>query len=418
MTHRISLTQLGVERLRPQAKEIVYWDRTLPGFGVRVSPKGRKTFLAQYRVRINGSLKERQETLGTLAFLTVAQARERARASKAAASAGIDPVAQRRAAETVERADRQAKEFTFAKLVERYMREYAQLNTRPSTAAITNGLLKQWVAVLGDRPVGDITKPDILAFLNTYLAKRTNGSGRIAANHLLRAVSHLFNWAKPLDLITSNPAEDVAKPQPRVKSRERCLNADEITQFWAACEQVGWPVGPIFQLLLLTGQREAEVGEMVWSELDLGNRVWEIPGARTKNGKAHIVHLNDLAVEIIAKLPRINGSKYVFTTTGTGPFTNYDYGKKRLQRLMGGAADWRPHDLRRTATTVMAEIGIAPHVADKVLNHASGKISGVAAVYNRFEYLQERKAALEALGQHIAQLVGRNVITLPARQRG
>ena len=146
-------------------------------------------------------------------------------------------------------------------------------------------------------------------------------------------------------------------------SRDRYLDTEEIKSFWAACDQVGWPVGPIFKLLLLTGQRESEVGEMAWSELKLGERLWNIPAPRTKNGKAHTVHLSDLAVEIIAKLPQINGSKFVFTTNGKVPFNNFDYAKKRIQRVMGGPTDWRPHDLRRTATTVMAEIGISPHVA-------------------------------------------------------
>jgi integrase len=203
----------------------------------------------------------------------------------------------------------------------------------------------------------------------------------------------------------------VAKPQPRVTSRDRYLDAEEMTKFWSACDEVGWPVGPIFRLLLLTGQRESEVGEMEWRELNLPERIWTIPGSRTKNGKQHIVHLSDLAVEIIQALPQINGSKWVFTTNGKGPFTNYDYGKKRIQRHMR-VTDWRPHDLRRTATTVMAEIGVAPHVADRVLNHQSGTISGVAAVYNRFQYLEERKVALEALGHYIARLIGRNVIPL------
>jgi integrase len=415
MANRISLTQLGCERLRPKEHEQIFWDTNLPGFGMRVSPKGVKTFILQYRYRTDGGkLKERQEALGRLNFLTVAEARDRARQIKSRASAGFDPLAERQAEEAVKQAERQAKEFTFDKLVVRYMREYADLNTRASTAAITRGLLKQWRVALGERPVADIRKSDILGFLNEYLARRTDGSGRLAANHLLRSIGHVFRWARQHDLVDSNPTEDVAKPQPKQKSRDRYLEAEEIKAFWSACAEVGWPVGPIFELLLLTGQRESEVGEMTWSELDLGNRVWNIPGARTKNGKAHTVHLSDLAVEIIGKLPRINGSKFVFTTTGTGPFTNYDYGKKRLQRLMGGATDWRPHDLRRTATTVMAEIGIAPHVADRVLNHQSGTISGVAAVYNRFAYLEERKAALAALGQHFARLVGRNVV--PMRQ--
>ena len=262
MPNRISLTQLGVERLRPQAREIVFWDVNCPGFGVRVSPKGRKTFLVQYRVRTNGNLKERQETLGTLAFLTVAQARERARQSKAAASAGIDPVAQKRAAETAAKAEKQAHELTLAKLVERYLREHAEVNTKASSVAATRGLLMRWVKVLGDRPAHSITKADIVAFLDDQ-------PSRIAANHLLQAVHHVFWWAKRWELVETNPAVDVPKPQPKVKSRDRYLDDNEIKQLWPACDQVEWPSGYIFQLLLLTGQRESECGGMCWSELVL-----------------------------------------------------------------------------------------------------------------------------------------------------
>jgi integrase len=417
MPNRTSLTQLGAERLRPTDREVIYWDTNFPGFGLRVNPKGSKTFILQYRYRQpDGTLKERQEKLGRLDHLTVAQARDRAREIKARASAGVDPVAERKAVEAVKKAEQHAREFTFTKLVNRYMSEYAEINTKASSVGITNGLLQQWCAVLGDRPVGNITKKDVLDFLNDHLAQHPDGSGRIAGNNLLGRLSHVYKWAQGKDLVEHNPALNVAKPQSKAKSRDRYLDAEEIKSFWAACDEVGWPIGPIFKLLLLTGQREREVGEMPWSELDLANRVWNIPATRTKNAKAHTVHLSDLAMEIISALPQINGSKYVFTTHGAVPFNNYDNAKRRIQKLMGGATDWRPHDIRRTATTVMAEIGIAPHVADRVLNHQSGTISGVAAVYNRFQYLEERKAALEALGQYIERLIGRNVI--PLRQVG
>ena len=163
MSNRISLTQLAVERLRPADREVIYWDSNLPGFGLRVSPKGVKTFLLQYRYRTeSGKLKERQESLGRLKVVkTVAIARERARQIKDRASAGVDPLGERKALEATKQAEQAAKEFTLSKLVERYMKEYADLNTRASTAAATRGLLKQWVTVLGDRPVGDIAKKDV-----------------------------------------------------------------------------------------------------------------------------------------------------------------------------------------------------------------------------------------------------------------
>ena len=169
--------------------------------------------------------------------------------------------------------------------------------------------------------------------------------------------------------------------------------------------------------MLLTGQREAEIGKMEWTELELDSDTLNLPGSRTKNGKAHTVHLSDLAMEIIQDLPRINRSKYVFTTNGTSPFTSYNYAKQRIQRVMGGTSDWRPHDLRRTATTLMAELGVAHHVADKVLNHTAGKITGVAATYNRYEYLSERKAALDALSRFIATLIGREPGNVVPRRR-
>jgi integrase len=196
------------------------------------------------------------------------------------------------------------------------------------------------------------------------------------------------------------------------------LDHDEIKRFWAACETVGWPAGPILKLLLLTGQRENEVANLSWSELDLPNRVWNLPAARAKNSKAHIIHLSDFAMEIIESLPQINGSPFVFTMDGTRPYSaSFVKVRNRINDLMGNAPHWQIRDLRRTATTLMAEIGVPHHVADKVLNHTSGQIQGVAAVYNRFQYLDERKAALNSLARFIETLIGRdtgNVVPIRA----
>ena len=287
----ISLTQLGVERLRAAGTEVVYWDKNMPGFGLRVSPKGRKTFLVQYRFRQpHGSLKERQETLGTLNFLTVAEARERARQSKAKASAGIDPVAEKRTAKEAAEVARKATEFTLAKLVERYQAEYVNHRNKLSGARVKMGLLRRWVEAFGDRQADAITEEDVLRFKNDLLKGRSNG--RATADHLVGTLAHVYGWAKQRRLVASNPAADIAKEWKYVP-RERCLSHDEIKLFWSACDQAGWPAGPIFKLLLLTGQQENEIGGMTWGELDLENRTFNLPGARTKNSKAHTVHLSD-----------------------------------------------------------------------------------------------------------------------------
>jgi integrase len=418
----ISLTQLGAERLRAQPKETVYWDKTLPGFGLRVSPKGRKSFVCQYRVRGTRGSKwvERQVVLGTLAFLTVAEARDRARRYKAKASEGVDPVEETRAAKQAEENTRTANALTFAKLVERYEVEHL-VKRKPAGAAEQMRLFKRWLPRLGDKPVADICEGDILAFVNELLKGRANG--RNEADHLVGVVRHLFSWAKKhhdpdlKNLIHTNPAIEIAR-RSDIQSRDRFLSHDEIRKLWTACDTISWPGGQILKLLLATAQRVNEVGEMRWSELDLANRVWNLPAARAKNSRAHIIHLSDLAMEIIDSLPHIDNSDLVFTIDGRIPCSSIERHRSRVHDLMGKDIPYfQLRDLRRTACTLMAEIGIDHHIADKVLNHTSGQISGVAAVYNRYQYLDQRKQALDALGKKIEQLIRRapdNVIPIRA----
>jgi len=167
-------------------------------------------------------------------------------------------------------------------------------------------------------------------------------------------------------------------------------------------KQMGGAFGAIIQMLILTAQRRNEVSEMTWSELDLDNNQWEIPSARTKNEKPHFVHLSEPAIAVISSAPNIGD--YVFTSSGKTPFSGFSKSKKRLDEL-SGVSDWRLHDIRRTVVSGMAQLGIQPHVADKILNHQSGTISGVAAVYQRHEFLEERKTALDAWGNYVQSLL-------------
>jgi integrase len=166
--------------------------------------------------------------------------------------------------------------------------------------------------------------------------------------------------------------------------------------------------------LLLTAQRRDELAHTAWSEFDLDKQTWMLPGERTKNGRTHIVHLSALAIEIIEKLPRIASKKLWVFTTGLGggdtPVSGFGRGRQHIAAAMVDAsgkevAPFTLHDLRRSAATGMAALGIAPHVVDKILNHSSGKIAGVAKIYNRFEYLPERQAALDAWARHVESLI-------------
>ena len=203
-------------------------------------------------------------------------------------------------------------------------------------------------------------------------------------------------------------------------SRDRVLSDDEIRAAWAAFDDTGLPVGPLAQLLLLTGQRLSQVAEAQWSEIDLEAKTWKIPKERTKNGRAHEVPLSDAAVEFIRALPRIEGrAGYVFTATGAQPVSNL----KRLREALRRAASERDvaptlHDLRRTVATNLQKLGVRLEVTEAVLNHVSGSRKGIVGVYQRHEYAEEKRAALEAWANELDAIVtGRgNVVPLSQKR--
>jgi integrase len=155
--------------------------------------------------------------------------------------------------------------------------------------------------------------------------------------------------------------------------------------------------------LALTGQRREEVAGLTSEELDLERRIWTIPKSRTKNAKAHVVHLSDQSLAVLKRADQ--KGPLVFSRPGTKPFQEFSRAKSLLDKV-SGVTGWRLHDLRRSCVSGMARLGVAPHVADKILNHQSGTISGVAAVYQRHEFLLERQAALDLWGAHIGQILG------------
>jgi integrase len=426
----LKLTQAAVERLKPPSSgRIEAWDSQLPGFGLRISASGSRTWQAFYRVK--GKMV--REKLGTLAQIpNVGTARQLARQSMTKARAGSHPVEDRRRKEDEARRQAEAEEArkknTSAAAIDRYLAErQVDKSRKPMCAeyfAETARTLEKNVkhTALGKRPLDEITGDDIKRLVRG-IAKDAPSQ----ANHTLAYLSAMLGWAVEEGLIAKNPAIGVKMPAQRVE-RERVLGEEEIRPFWLACDRVGWPFGPLAQLLLLTAQRRDELAHATWSEFDdLERQTWTLPGERTKNGRAHIVHLSPLAVDILEKLPRLASKKGWVFTTGLGgadtPISGFGRGRERIAAAMAEisseeVAALTLHDLRRSAATGMAALGIAPHVVDKILNHSSGKIAGVAKIYNRFEYLPERKAALEAWARHVESLIRptpSNVVEMPRR---
>jgi integrase len=398
---RKKLTDRFVECLKaPQSEErLEVFDTTFPGLAIRVTKTGHKSWSVYYRA--NG--RHRRYTIGPYPAFLPAAARKAASAALHRVQAGGDPAEEKRARRKAAEPD----DLSFAAVARRYLKQQVEKNTAASTYRETARIMDQDVIpVWGKRPIGLIMRRDVSALVD---AKAESGA-EVQANRVLARLRTLFGWAVAKDLIATNPCEGL-KPPTKERARDRVLSDDEIKLFWRAADEVGWPFGPVFKLLLLTAQRRDEVATMEWSEIDLERCLWSLPREKAKNDQGHDVHLSTQSVAILAALPLI-GDKggFVFTTNGRSPVSGFSRAKERLDGLIAKAAGheiepWILHDARRTAATGMARLRVAPHVVDRVLNHTSGTIRGVARVYNRFEYSDERRAALEAWGRAVEQIV-------------
>jgi integrase len=250
--------------------------------------------------------------------------------------------------------------------------------------------------------------------------RRKIRGGPIAANRTLAAVRSLFNFAVRRGIIDATPVSLVQGPGEENR-RDRTLTADEIRVVWAAAERLGYPFGSFFQIALITGQRRSEVAGMRWAHLDFDEALWTLPAEATKVGWTQVVPLPSLAVDMLRKLPgkayAAGPTRFVFTTDGDAPVSGFSKAKLRLDRIIGEArsgealAPWTIHDLRRTAATEMARLGVSRFVIGRVLNHAD---RGVTGIYDRHAYLQEKRHALETWARYLGnltQLPGENAAT-------
>lgn len=384
---KIKLTKSVIDALEPTSKDEVYWDAALPGFGIKVTPKGRRVFIALYRVR-GGKSRLRKYTIGPYGKLTLHHARATAQRVFAERFDGRDPAAEKLEQRRREVADR------VDDLIEAFAAEH--LSTIRSGRAIGRQLRREVLPAWGHRSIHEIKRRDISSLVFQVAAQRTPNS----AHRLLKGIKRFFSWCLGRAILESSPALGIQSGYREV-SRDRVLSDDELARVIRAARDIGGPSGGIVELLALTGQRREEVNQMVWDEVDLDRRIWILPAARAKNGRLHVVHLSQPAVAVLNHPNR--GRAYIFSNT-TRPFQRFNRLKRRLD-AMSGVGDWVLHDLRRTCVSGMAQLGVAPHVADKILNHQSGTISGVAAVYQRHEFLAERKDAFERWGAHVSKLI-------------
>ena len=385
---RIKMTKSNIDALPIGKSDVVYWDAGCPGFGVKVTPKGRKVFIVLYRTGGAGS-KLRKYTIGPYGRVTPHQGRVAAQKVFAAKLEGRDPAAEKREAKRRVVADR------VDDLLETYIAQ--RLSQNRSGGEISRLLRREAGRLWADRSIHEITKRDVVELV-TAIEQR---GAPVAANKTLKSIKTFLRWCVGRAVLDQSPAEGVPLPAKEV-ARDRVLDDEELARIILAARQIGSPYGGIVELLALTGQRREEVAQLSWEELDFVQRVWTIPKSRTKNAKAHVVHLSE---QSFAMLKRTDEREpFVFSLLGSKPFQEFSRAKRVLDQLSGVPA-WRLHDLRRTCVSGMARLGVAPHVADKILNHQTGTISGVAAVYQRHEFLAERREALERWGAHVARIL-------------
>jgi integrase len=397
------LTDLSIKNQPLPQKRREVPDGKIAGLYLVLQPSGAKSWALRYRV----AGKPTKLTLGSYPVLDLASARRRAQEALGAVAGGKDPAADKKATREAQKAAETPSDL-LRTVAASFVEKHTKRKNGALWAAETERLLRvEILPALGGKRLCYLRKGEVHGLLDDIVSR----GSPTTANRSLSVLKKLGNWAVERGLIEVSPFNGL-KPPALERARDRVLTDDALRVAWRAFETVGWPFGSIAQLLALTGARRDEIAEARWPDVDLVARVWRIPAERSKNRAPHEIPLTDIALRIVAGLPCI-GDRFVFSTTGRTPVSGWSRAKEQVDRavldILGDEAPtpapWVFHDLRRTAASGMAGIGIAPHVVEAVLNHKSGTIKGVAAVYNRYNYAAEKRHALDAWARRLEAIV-------------
>ena len=380
------LTHRTVETVDPEGDRIMLPDTLVRGLQYRATRKGQGTFLLKHKV--DG--KHRRITLGKFPQMGVSEAR------KAAMSVKGGDVPEPTLTPT---ASDELSDETFAGIVEQYLQVYAQ--PRQKTSYETRRVLETYaVPELGQMRIEDIGKGDITRLLHRVAAK----NGGTQSNRLYAHLRSVLGWAFDADLIQSIP---MPRKKPALeRKRHRVLKDDELRKIIKAVDSLGWPHGPFYLTLILTGARLREVARMRWSDLDQGeNPVWTISAADYKTGEGQRFPLSSAATATLCDASAISGAgECVFTTFHSGDLPIGGFGKpKQLIDRISGVTDWVNHDLRRTMRTWMGQQrNVSVAVAERCLGH---KRAGVEGVYNHADLEDQMREAFESWAKHVMGLI-------------
>lgn len=412
--HKRRLSDPELRRLRPPREgRAEIGDTVVPGLVVRVTPRGVKSFSVIYKVPGEGGVsaggrpragRQHRVTLGQYPAVSLKRAREQARDLLETVSEGRDPRPERREQNLIR----------LANTVEAVARRFVEQDAKRTVASwqkIERTLALHVLPGLGDWPIRDVRRADVHELLDGLVAAGRVGAAREVRKHL----SRLFNWAVDREIVADNPLHGMERRDLAPNSEAgRALADHELRAIWAASGEMGYPFGPMYRLLMLTGQRRGEWAGASRSEIDTGARALEVPAARHKSGRDHIVPLAGPAWGIVEGLPVWTGGDYYILSTraGRAPVSGFSKAKTRLDELAlselqevsadAELAAWRVHDLRVTCETRLADLGHSREVRDAVLGHAK---PGLQRTYNKHDYVEEKRAALAAYADHIMAVV-------------
>lgn len=375
------LTSLFVSNVKPTGTRAEHRDAALPGFVLRVTPEGKKSFTYRYRSPADG--KHKRLTWPYPAF-SLAEARAEAE----------------KAVRTVARKEEPKPKLeiglpeTVGDLCSLYVKQYLKKQVRrwkEAEGEIENHIRPK----LGTTRLDKITKGHV-----RQLVQGIEETYPVAANRVLTRLRAVFNWGLDEDLCTIDPTRGVKKPT-KEKPTARVLTDDELKAVWLACDTLDFPAREYMRTLILTGQRRDEVRCVPWPEIDRKMMNWVIPAKRYKSDRDHLIPLTDTVLELFDASPARAG--YIFSSTdGKTPYANLIRPKRILDKV-SSVTGWTLHDIRRTVRTGMSRLGIRPDIAERVIGHSVGGKLG--ETYDIYSYRSEKLEALQTWQAHVASLL-------------
>lgn len=392
-------------KLRPGRERDVVWDAGMPGMAVRLTSKrGSKAFYAVKRRA--GDVSPTWARLGEYPVMSLLQAREAAREALQALGRGEDPKTLAEAKiRAVREAEAEARKNTFRAVADAFMRHQFPSLSNATTRAYERQL-QSISKIFGDKPITSLRRREIIDVIEGI----RDDAGRPSAKVALAVLRRVLNWALSRDIegFEANPAAGISDKDliGRIKPRERVLSDAELAAVWRATTSLGEPWMTIYRLLMLLGLRRDEIASAQWAELDLEAGLFEIPAARTKNGLPMLVPLPPTAVDLFKATHRFGGPFVFSTSGGRSPVSAWSHTKGKLDVKLAHQGDavpgWRTHDLRRVVRSGLSKLKVDHVVKELVLGHRQ---AGIADVYDKHDYIDEKREALERWETHLLSLV-------------